>query len=130
MAKVKVDELIERAIVSKHDERGFEIPDPNPMEMPVNFKRPLTIQEQIRQLIRVEASAVARNSGYETFEEADDFEVGDEPEVYSPYELADEQADAKIRDFIEENPAAPKPAKQPPAGTPPQAAASDEGSGT
>lgn len=72
-----------------HDDRGREIPDPRPVEVPLNMKRPLTIQEEIQRFIRVEASLAAQAAEQETFEEADDFDVGDDPEITSPYELDD-----------------------------------------
>ena len=55
-------------------------------------------------MIRNEVSSRAQAEGYETFEEADDFEVGDEPELRTPYELDDEQARASRSEFIEEQP--------------------------
>lgn len=72
-----------------HDERGREIPDPTPMQPPVGYNRQPSLSEQIRAMVvseklRLEAQA----AGLETFEEADDFDVGDdfEQERSSPYE--------------------------------------------
>jgi len=88
------------------DERGHEVLDPTPMEIPLGFKRPPTLQEQIRQLIRTEMSQNAKGKGMETFEEADDFEVGDDFDPSSPYELNFDQ-EIQARDpkgFKEETP--------------------------
>lgn len=68
------------------DARGRELPDPTPMAPPVGFKKQKSLTEQIREQIRSEALRFAAESaGAETFEDADDFEVGDfDPS--SPYE--------------------------------------------
>lgn len=62
----------------RHDEKGREIPDPRPMEMPVGLRKPESMEDMIRRFVRVEASRIAQNEGMETFEEADDFEVEDD----------------------------------------------------
>lgn len=72
-----------------HDEAGREIPDPNPMQPPVGYNRQPSLAEQIRAAVVSEKlREVALAAGVETFEEADDFDVGDdfEAERNSPYE--------------------------------------------
>lgn len=72
-----------------HDERGSEIPDPNPMQPPVGYNRQPSLAEQIRAMVVSEnLRREAEAAGMETFEEADDFDVGDdfEEERHSPYE--------------------------------------------
>ena len=77
-------------VAKSFDARGREVSDPTPVEIPVNFRRPETLQEQIRRLIRTEMSAQALNEGKETFDEADDFDIEpDEPR--SKWELDDDQ---------------------------------------
>lgn len=100
-------------LISLHDENGFEIPDPTPIALPVDFERPPTIQELVQRLVKYEMSAAAAAAGEESFEEADDFEVGDEPELRSPYELDDEQQAARLSDFVEEAPAPQVPKPEP-----------------
>lgn len=69
-------------------EKGEEICHGIPIEIPLDFKRPLTLQEEIRRMIAVEASRAAEDAGLESFEEADDFNVEDEDEPFSsPYEV-------------------------------------------
>lgn len=69
------------------DEEGREIPDPTPIAPPLGYRKQPTLAEQIRQMIRSERMAQeAAAAGYETFEEADDFEVGDDFDPSSPYE--------------------------------------------
>lgn len=75
-----------------HDSCGREIPDQTPIEIPTHLRRPLTLQEEIKRFIRIEASLAAQNDGLESFEEADDFEI-DEMEaddIPTPY-LVQEQ---------------------------------------
>jgi len=69
------------------DEKGREIVSPLPMEPPLGYKRQPTMVEIIRQ--QIQAEHLARDlakAGVETFEEADDFEVGDDYEPHSPWE--------------------------------------------
>lgn len=69
------------------DEKGREVNTAPPAAMPVGFHRPPSLQEQIRKLVRDQMSQYAANRGAETFEEADDFNVGDDDfDPRSPYE--------------------------------------------
>lgn len=71
----------------KRPEKAYEHPDPTPMALPVNYCRPATLRDQIRQMVRSERFAQAqRDRGAETFEEADDFDCGDDSDPRSPYE--------------------------------------------
>lgn len=64
-----------------------EILDRTPVSMPVGFHRPPTLQEQMLRIIRSEQwRAHMEASGQETFEDADDFDVGDDYDPRSPYE--------------------------------------------
>ena len=63
------------------DKNGNEVLDSTPMEIPVGFMRPPSIQQQIQRLVRTELSDAAGNRGDETFEESEDF--GEEPEDFS-----------------------------------------------
>lgn len=66
--------------------KGQEIPDPTPIEVPIGFNRPPTIQEQIAKYVQ-SANLLAQQTGYESFEEAEDFDVGDDLDPSTPYEL-------------------------------------------
>jgi len=67
--------------------KRHEILDPTPLALPVGLKQPPTLQEQIRRMIRSEElRRAAEAAGHETFEESDDFEVGDDYDPKSPYE--------------------------------------------
>lgn len=66
---------------------GKEYGDPVPMAPPVGMSRPLTLAEQIRSMVRRELSDAAHSQGFETFEEADDFDIDDDPlDPHTPYE--------------------------------------------
>lgn len=71
------------------DERGWEVPDSTPVAWPAGVRRPETLTDQIRRLVRMEVSRAAAEQGLETFEESDDFDVEDEDEFRSPYELTE-----------------------------------------
>lgn len=68
------------------NQAGQLIPDPTPMAPPIGYKAQPSMMEIVRQQVLL-ASREAAEAGYETEEEADDFVVGDEPELRSPYEL-------------------------------------------
>lgn len=70
-----------------HDKDGREINDPTPVQAPVYWRAPPTIQQQIQRYVRTELSRQAAEAGVETFEEADNFDTGDDEELKSPYEL-------------------------------------------
>lgn len=82
--------------IGKQTPNGAEIPDPQPMAIPVGARRPLQLDEQIRRLLRSEEFH-ASMAGDETFEEALDFDVDDEFDPSSPYEAEhDEQLGMEI----------------------------------
>lgn len=69
------------------DGRGREIPDPTPVAPPIGYVKQPSLHEQIREMVRSERLAQeAAAAGFETFEEADDFDVGDDFDPSSPYE--------------------------------------------
>lgn len=68
---------------------ALEYPDPTPCAMPLGCERPEPLADMIRRLVRNEWSAQAAEAGEETFDEANDFEVDEDPDtgLFSPYEL-------------------------------------------
>lgn len=82
--------------------RGYEIPDKTPVAASVDLQRPPTIQEQIARFVRHELSRQAAAKGHETFQEADDFEVGEDFEPSSVHELSPDQEGLTREDFEEE----------------------------
>lgn len=71
----------------RYDELGRYYPDPTPIAPPVGYVRSPTIAEQIRTMVRSEAVRQhADQQGMDTFEEADDFNIGDDYDPTSPWE--------------------------------------------
>lgn len=96
----KLSQIVRDAMAAHHkgrplNDRGQLIPDPVPMAPPIGFKPQPSMVDIIRQQVRL-ASLDAAREGKETLEEADDFDVGDEPELRSQYEL-DEEGEVPIR---------------------------------
>lgn len=66
---------------------GHELLSDKPIALPMGFKKPETLAEQVRRLVRHEQFAQALGGpDSETFEEADDFDVGDDYDPTSPFE--------------------------------------------
>lgn len=95
MTKVKIhgtehdlEEFLESAPKNKPlDENGHEVLDPTPIAPPIGYTRTPSLAEQIRSMVRSEKLAqAARDAGQETFEEADDFDIGEDYEPDSPYQ--------------------------------------------
>lgn len=88
----------------KLNDKGEEVVSPKPHSLAFS-RRPPTLQEQIQRVLRTELSRQADEQGYETMEEADDF---DDPEFdqdpFSPY---------IVHDTIDEEPVSP-PVNPPP----------------
>lgn len=71
-----------------YNERGEEVQDSRPMALPVGFSRPKSLTDTMKSLLRNEEFRRALDEkGVETFEEADDFDCGeDDPLGSTPYE--------------------------------------------
>lgn len=78
--------------------------DTTPIEVPI--QRPLTLKEEMQRFIRQEFSNQLHDDGFETFEESDDFDIDDDFDPLSEYELSDLQ-----EEFIAETP--PEPSQDP-----------------
>lgn len=92
------DTIRERVRDDYLDAKGRELPDPVPMAPPVGYQRQPTLTERIREMVRGEhVRLAALQAGQETFEEADDFEVGDDFDPTSPYEEVFDPVDADAR---------------------------------
>lgn len=80
------------------NDRGEEIPDPTPVEVPLKFRNSVSEHERIMSIVRNELSKAVAERGAETFEEADDFdcEEDDADLPYSPHELTPMHEDAKF----------------------------------
>lgn len=67
------------------DAAGREVGDPTPMAPPVGYQRPMHLWDQMREMMRQER-LLADQAEPESFEEADDFDVGDDYDPTSPHE--------------------------------------------
>jgi len=78
--------------MTAHDDRypqgsRREVLDGTPMAVPIGFRRPPSLIEQMRAMIRNEVSEAAQMSGRETFEESNDFDIPDDPDdPHTPWE--------------------------------------------
>lgn len=70
-----------------------EIPDNTPVELPIGYRVPETLESMIARLITNSQFNQARHAaGEETFEEADDFDTDeDEPDFTSSHQMTDMQ---------------------------------------
>lgn len=82
----------------KFNERGEELPDPTPVEVPAGFKKPESLTEQIRRLIRTEFSKEAVAEGKESWEDANDFDVPEEDAEMHPTEYEVEMQPEIVND--------------------------------
>lgn len=86
--------MSDAAYAEKMEERRLtpdgvsEMPDPTPVAPPIGYKRQPSMVDHIREMVRRELSARAEEAGLETFEESDDFDVPDDMEPASAYEMA------------------------------------------
>lgn len=74
-------------IVELQDSNGWEIPDPTPVALPSGMKRPETLAEQVKRLVRSQQfQDDLDKAGLETFDDADDFDVDDDFDPSTPFE--------------------------------------------
>lgn len=72
---------------------AYEKVDPTPMEVPQTGYRPITLRDEMRRFVQQAVSEQASDRGFETFEEADDFEIDEaeqeEAALLSAYTVVD-----------------------------------------
>lgn len=80
-------------VVSSHPKNkpltpgGAEVLDPTPMAPPIGYIKQPSLADTIRDMVRSERlKAEAEAAGYGSFEDEDDFDVGDDFDPTSPYE--------------------------------------------
>lgn len=65
----------------------FEPVDSTPMAVPVGLRKPESMDERIRRIVSHSHQKALSDAGYETFEEADDFDIADDPvDALTPWE--------------------------------------------
>lgn len=86
----------------KYNEFSHEVMDPTPMEPPLGYKKQPSMVELIREQIRsARLAEEAEAAGMETFEESEDFDVGDDYDPQSPYENEFDPPIATIKSEVE-----------------------------
>lgn len=80
------------------DENGHEVLDDTPVALPLRLKRLDNDARRIQDIVQGVLSQRAREVGFESFEEANDFDVGDDFDPRSPYEITDVQDEFFERD--------------------------------
>lgn len=70
---------------------GYTYTDETPMEPPIGYDPQPSLVDRIRQMVRRELSDQAEADGFESFEDADDFDVEDDAFPQSGYEHDEEK---------------------------------------
>lgn len=70
----------------RYNEKGEELPDPTPVRVTPKVRITPNKLAEFQAMLRT-ASYLARNEGYETLEESEDFDVGDDFDPGTPWEL-------------------------------------------
>lgn len=83
---------------SLYDDRGFQWCDQTPVEMPLGYSPPESLASMVERLCSMQDFRKQQEkAGNETFEEADDFDVGDEDEpMFVGHEFT-EMAEEELR---------------------------------
>lgn len=99
--QLDLETYIKKLEAKGYTKDGNIILDPTPMAPPIGYKKAPSMVEIVRDMVRSEKLAQeAREAGFETFEESEDFDVGDEPELLrSPYE---NQFDPPLEELLKE----------------------------
>ncbi len=81
-----INKLMRKLKAKGLNAKGEEVPDKTPACIPIGYKNPPTLAEKIKSMVKNELRIYAVHQGQETFEEADDFNIGDDVDPTSPYE--------------------------------------------
>lgn len=86
--RMTVEEYLGKLTAKGLNADGTMNVDPTPIAPPIGYKKHPSMVEIVRDMVRSEKLAqAAREAGAETFEESEDFDVGDEgPLLQSPWE--------------------------------------------
>lgn len=111
MKKIKgleVEPKSYKSNLGRLDERGRELLDGRPMEPPVGYNPQPSLMEKIRKMVYdAQIQRDLAKAGVETFDEANDFDVGDDYDPTSPWEQYYEPT--PFERFIADKEAAQKP---------------------
>lgn len=79
--------------MAKIDKHGREVLSNIPLELPLDCHHPRTLQEEMARFLNTKAARIAAESGHDTFEDDQDFDVEDDPFPPSDHELDDDYPD-------------------------------------
>lgn len=97
----------ERYSISSLNSNGQEIFDQTPVTIPIKFERPVPLHIRIRNQILQAQSLLKSSEEFETPEEADDFSVDDDPDLWSsPYEGDFDHINKPLNEVFDNNPSA------------------------
>jgi len=99
-----VDKLPPRPRRATLDDKGREILDPVPMAPPVGYVAGMTQEERLKAMVRAEHARLRAEMFDETPEEANDFDIDDDPiDPSTPYEEHYEALDAEDRRLLRDD---------------------------
>lgn len=76
--------------MARYDAMGRQIPNQDPVEVPLWANQVESLTDIMKRTIRQEFNKYAQSEELETYEEADDFDVDEDADEWqSPYELID-----------------------------------------
>lgn len=86
--EITKEEYLARLLAKGLNPDGTPILDPTPIAPPIGYKKQPSMVEIVRDMVRSEKlKAEAEAAGFESFEEADDFDIPDDPvQLRSPWE--------------------------------------------
>lgn len=82
-------------IIKRLTDKGREILDSTPISVPVRIRKPLSDYDRFRNMVQV-ASLEAQNSGFESIEDSQDFDIEDEFDEFFSNHEDDEDQDALL----------------------------------
>lgn len=103
--RASVEDYEAKLAARRQDWYGAEHPDDTPMAPPIGYKKQPSMVEIVREAVRSEHLRLeALRAEQETFEEADDFDVPDDPVPPTGYEMFEPQFEPPV-----DGPAGPRP---------------------
>lgn len=86
--------------VMRHNEKGEEVLDPTPIEIPLEIKKGQSLDQKLSELLRYQLDALAQQQGQETAEEALDLDPDEDDDILTPYERQ-----GLVQEMVDEEPA-------------------------
>lgn len=99
--RLSSEEYMAKMLEKGLDEHGNFVVDATPLAPPIGYKKQPSMVELVREMVRSERlKAEAEANGHESFEEAEDFDIEDDPDMMrSPWE---NDFDPPLREILRE----------------------------